>query len=71
MSNSRSRPGLHHIGVTFLATNYAPGLDMNRAFDRSTIETGGLPGFTFYPHVGSVRIDGPADGKVADRLADP
>jgi hypothetical protein len=57
--------GLHHVGVTFLATNYAPGLDMNRAFDRSTIETGGLPGFTFYPHIGSVRIDGPADAKVA------
>jgi hypothetical protein len=59
------KAGLHHIGVTFLATNYAPGLDMNHAFDRSTIETGGLPGFTFYPHVGSVRIDGPANGKVA------
>jgi hypothetical protein len=59
------KAGLHHIGVTFLATNYAPGLDMNHAFDRSTIETGGLPGFTFYPHVGSVRIDGPAGGKVA------
>ena len=53
--------GPHRVGVTFLATNYAPGLDMNRAFERSTIETGGLPGFTFYPHVGSVRIDGPYD----------
>src|SRR5690606_4623534 len=31
------------------------------AFERSTIETGGLPGFTFYPHIGSVRIDGPYD----------
>jgi hypothetical protein len=51
--------GPHDIGVTFLATNYAPGLDMNRAFERSTIETGGLPGYTFYPHIGSVRIDGP------------
>ncbi|HEY0342021.1 MAG TPA: DUF1592 domain-containing protein [Steroidobacteraceae bacterium] len=59
------KAGLHHIGVTFLATDYAPGLDLNHAFDRSTIETGGLPGFTFYPHVGSVRIDGPSDGKVA------
>jgi hypothetical protein len=57
--------GLHHIAVTFLATNYAPGLDMNLAFDRSTIETGGLPGFTFYPHIGRVRIDGPANGKDA------
>jgi hypothetical protein len=53
--------GPHTVGVTFLATNYAPGLDMNRAFERSTIETGGIPGFTFYPHIGSVRIDGPYD----------
>ena len=65
ISNSTSRPARITIGVTFLATDYAPGLDMNHAFDRSTIETGGLPGFTFYPHVGSVRIDGPSDGKVA------
>ena len=57
--------GPHKIGVTFLATNFAPGLDMNHAFDRSTIETGGLPGFTFYPHVGGVRIDGPTEAKAA------
>jgi hypothetical protein len=57
--------GPHRVGVTFFATNYAPGLDMNHAFERSTIETGGLPGFTFYPHIGSVRIDGPADAAPA------
>ncbi len=57
--------GPHNVGVTFLATNYAPGLDMNRAFERSTIETGGLPGYTFYPHIGSVRIDGPYNVKGA------
>ncbi len=57
--------GPHRVGVTFLATNYAPGLDMNRAFERSTIETGGLPGYTFYPHIGSVRIDGPYDASGA------
>ncbi len=57
--------GPHRIGVTFLATNYAPGLDLNHAFDRSTIETGGIPGYTFYPHIGRVRIDGPVDGSVA------
>ncbi len=51
--------GTHRVGVTFPATNYAPGLDMNHAFERSTIETGGLPGYTFYPHIGSLRIDGP------------
>ena len=57
--------GPHKIGVTFLATNFAPGLDMNHAFERSTIETGGLPGYTFYPHIGSVRIDGPSNAKEA------
>lgn len=57
--------GEHHVAVTFLQTNLAPGLDMNKAFDRSTIETGGLPGFTFYPHIGSVRVDGPVQGSVA------
>ncbi len=57
--------GQHKIGVTFLATNYAPGLDLDHKFERSTIETGGLPGMTFYPHVGSVRIDGPFDRKGA------
>ena len=50
--------GPHTVGVTFLATNLAPSLDLNDAFLRSTIETGGLPGFTFHPHVGSLRIDG-------------
>ncbi len=51
--------GEHEIGITFVATNFAPGLDMNNYFERSTIETGGLPGFTWFPHVGSVRVDGP------------
>ncbi|HEX6997947.1 MAG TPA: DUF1592 domain-containing protein [Gammaproteobacteria bacterium] len=55
--------GPHRVGVTFLATNYAPLLDINDPFERSTIETGGLPGFTFYPHVGAVRIDGPYDAQ--------
>ncbi|HTV50082.1 MAG TPA: DUF1592 domain-containing protein [Steroidobacteraceae bacterium] len=57
--------GPHRVGVTFLATDYAPGLDLNRHFDRSTIETGGIPGFTFYPHIGRVRIDGPVAGTEA------
>ena len=57
--------GPHEVGVTFLATNYAPGLDLNHAFERTTIETGGLPGFTFYPHVGSVRIEGPINAATA------
>jgi len=51
--------GPHQLGVTFTATHFAPLLDLNQRFLRSTIETGGLPGFTFFPHVGSLRIDGP------------
>jgi len=57
--------GPHRVGVTFLASDYAPGLDMNEHFERSTIETGGIPGFTFYPHIGRVRIDGPVNGTEA------
>jgi mono/diheme cytochrome c family protein len=53
------KAGPHAVGVTFAATHYAPINDLNKHFLRSTLETGGLPGFTFFPHVGSVRIDGP------------
>ena len=53
------KAGVHTVGVTFLATNNAPGNDLDKHFLRSTIETGGLPGFSFYPHVGYIRIDGP------------
>src|SRR6185436_11961450 len=55
----QTKAGRHTVGVTFLATHYAPLLDLNNPFERTTIETGGLPGFTFFPHVGSVRVDGP------------
>jgi mono/diheme cytochrome c family protein len=56
-----SKAGLHTVIVTFLATNYAPGDDLDEHFLRSTIETGGLPGFKFFPHVGKIRIDGPTN----------
>ena len=51
--------GPHKVGVTFLATQLAPGQDLDEHFLRSTIETGGLPGFKFYPHVGKIEILGP------------
>jgi len=57
--------GPHEVGVTFLATNMAPLLDMNRQFLRSTVQTGPTPGFTFYPHVGSLKIEGPFNAKAA------
>jgi hypothetical protein len=51
--------GPHEVGVTFLATNFAPLADLNRQFERKTVQTGPTPGFTFFPHVGSIRIEGP------------
>ena len=51
--------GRHIVGVTFLATQYAPLLDLDKHFRRSTIQTGPTPGYTFFPHVGTVRIEGP------------
>ena len=46
------KAGLHRVGVTFLATNYAPDNNINDVFLRATIETGGIPGYLFFPHVG-------------------
>ncbi len=60
-----AKAGLHTVAVTFLATNYAPGNDLDQHFLRSTIETGGLPGFKFFPHVGKITIDGPNNPKGA------
>jgi hypothetical protein len=57
--NFSTKAGLHTVGVTFLATNLAPLNDLNKQFQRTTIETGGIGGFTFFPHVASVRIEGP------------
>ena len=57
--------GLHKVGVTFLATNYAPDTNINHVFERATIETGGIPGYVFFPHVGKVKIEGPVNAKRA------
>jgi hypothetical protein len=51
--------GPHMVGATFLATNFAPVLDLDQHFMRDTLQTGPTPGFTFFPHVGTVRIEGP------------
>src|SRR5689334_15422394 len=51
--------GRHMVGATFLATQCAPLRDLGRHFRRSTFQTGPTPGYTFFPHVGTVRIEGP------------
>jgi len=59
------KAGLHRVGITFLANNYAPDNNINDVFLRSTIETGGIPGYQFFPHVGKVRIEGPSNASRA------
>ena len=53
------KAGPHTVVATFLATQLAPSNDLNEHFIRSTIETGGLPGFKFFPHVGKLEVLGP------------
>ncbi len=57
--------GTHLVGATFPATNLAPGLDLDKHFMRSTVQTGPTPGYTFFPHVGTIRIEGPFDATQA------
>jgi Protein of unknown function (DUF1592)/Protein of unknown function (DUF1588)/Protein of unknown function (DUF1585)/Protein of unknown function (DUF1587)/Protein of unknown function (DUF1595) len=54
-----TKAGAHKLGVTFLQTNFAPVLDLDQHFMRDTVQTGPTPGFTYFPHVGTVRIEGP------------
>src|SRR5204862_4337808 len=59
--------GPHAVGITFLATNYAPDSNINHVFLRATIETGGIPGYVFFPHVGKIKIEGPQNaGRATD-----
>ena len=56
----RVKAGLHTVGVTFLATTFSPNNNsFNQPFLRTTLETSGIPGYVFFPHVGKVRLEGP------------
>ena len=61
----KTTAGTHMVGATFLATNFAPLLDLDRQFLRSTVQTGPTPGYTFFPHVGTIRIEGPFEATQA------
>jgi hypothetical protein len=61
----KATAGQHTIGGTFLTTNFAPVLDLDRHFMRSTLQTGPTPGYTFFPHVGTLRIEGPFNAQPA------
>src|SRR5438046_2613253 len=52
------KAGTHKVGVTFLATNYRPSLDLAKHFARSTLENSRIAGFSNYPELGLLKIQG-------------
>ena len=59
------KAGFHRIGVAFLATSDLPDTGINKSFQRTMNSPGSIAGYTFYPHVGQVFIEGPFKGTVA------
>jgi len=57
--------GFHQIGITFIATSDLPDTGLNKSFVRTMNSPGSISGYTFYPHVGQVFIEGPFDGRPA------
>ena len=53
------KAGSHMVGVTFVAANYRPSLDLIRQFERKSLEDNPIPQLEYYPAVGIVRIQGP------------
>jgi hypothetical protein len=59
------KAGFRKIGVTFIATSDLPDTGLNKSFVRTMNSPGSISGYTFYPHVGQVFIEGPFNGAVA------
>jgi hypothetical protein len=53
------KAGSHIVGVTFLATNYRPSLDLIRQFERKSLEDNPIPQLQYYPAIGLLKIQGP------------
>lgn len=53
------KAGSHMVGVTFLADNYRPSLDLIRQFERKSLEDNPIPQLEYYPAIGLLRIQGP------------
>ncbi|MBK7116854.1 MAG: DUF1592 domain-containing protein [Proteobacteria bacterium] len=59
------KAGFHRIGVAFLATSDLPDTGLNKSFQRTMNSPGSISGYTFYPHVGQVFVEGPFKGAAA------
>ena len=55
------KAGSHKVGVTFLATNYRPTLDLIKQYERKSLENNSVPQLQYYPAIGFLRIQGPFD----------
>src|SRR5262245_5683100 len=53
------KAGSHKVGVTFLATNFRPTLDLIKQYERKSLENNSIPQLQYYPAVGLLRIQGP------------
>ena len=56
------KAGFHKVGITFIATSDLPDTSINKSFVRTMNSLGSIYGYTFYPHVGQVFIEGPYNG---------
>jgi mono/diheme cytochrome c family protein len=59
------KAGFHKVGVTFIMTSDLPDTGLNKSFVRTMNSPGAISGYTFYPHVGQVFIEGPFNGRPA------
>jgi hypothetical protein len=53
------KAGSHVVGVTFLAENFRPSLDLIRQYERKSLEDNPIPQLEYHPAVGALRIRGP------------
>lgn len=60
------KAGFHRIGVAFVSTTDLPDdKGINVSWQRTMNAPGAISGYTFYPHVGQVFIEGPFNGTIA------
>ena len=55
------KSGTHTVGAAFIATNYRPSLDPYKHYARSTLQNVRIAGFTSYPVLGYLKVEGPFD----------
>ena len=53
------KAGSRLVGVTFLAENYRPSLDLIRQYARKSLENNPIPQLQYHPAIGTLRIRGP------------